>query len=264
MGRLGECTWEQTYTGSCAVGESSLVNEVEFVVRDLFASPFVSVRDICAVHVFAVDVFDGEASEKYFVHVVVRGTPKRSSRLEEALDVSSSLHVRSYSHVYLNGVDGAVRQAVVRLGRLFSSPVEGTGVSQVYFTRVESDEVKRHVQRCLPMVSGFRAGSYVCSGRVSVSRSPVSQRRLRDCRRRRGSVFDEEEDSIGFSNDGGYFELPMDGLIGGEWMGSQRRRVSSFAQGLKKYGYRECGKLYLLVLIVVMIFGLNIYCRARK
>lgn len=70
-----ECSWEQTYTGTCSVGSTRRVNEVEFIVRDLFTCPSVRVRDVRAAVVFAIDIEDEIESEKYYLHLVVRGLP---------------------------------------------------------------------------------------------------------------------------------------------------------------------------------------------
>lgn len=243
MGGDGECTWEQTYTGSCPVGDSSLVNEVEFVIRDLFASRQVSVRDVCAVLVFAIDVFDGEALEKYFVHVVARGCPVRKLLCEEALDASSSLHMRSYSQMYESGVDGAVREAMARLGRLFSSPVEGTGVSQVYFSRGDEGEVKRRVQRSVQGVAGCRPSSYTCLGKVSISREVDFSRR---CKRSVGCaerVFGAEEGVVRVSKSRGCFDSSLEDWEEGRLKRRRRSPVSRFAEGLRKYRHGQDGEL---------------------
>lgn len=158
-----ECLWEQTYTGSRPVGGSRAVHEVEYVVRDLFSSHGVKVRDIRAALVYAIDVFDGEEVEKYYLHVVVRGVPW-VRHMEDILDGSSADHVLTFSSLQENAVGESLRFAYARLHTLYNSPMEGSGVRLVLYTRVSEDTVERKVLRSRDDVLGYCAGNYVCEG----------------------------------------------------------------------------------------------------
>lgn len=164
MSVISECSWEQTYTGTCAVGSASPVNEVEYVLRDLFTSSRVKVRDVRAAVVFAIDVFDGVEHEKYYLHVVARGVPW-GARSEQALDGSSHLHEKTFSTFFESGFDGGVRSAYARLQLLYSQPPEGVGVRLMLLQRQVDDYVNRKIVRSVGEgVGGYREGQYTCTG----------------------------------------------------------------------------------------------------
>ncbi|KAK6810606.1 hypothetical protein RU639_013551 [Aspergillus parasiticus] len=86
MGTNGEYSWEQTYTGRCSIGSTRPVHEVEYVLRDMFTSTAVRVRDVRATLVFSIEVSDDVAHEVYYLHLVARGVP-HGRAIEDTLDV---------------------------------------------------------------------------------------------------------------------------------------------------------------------------------
>jgi hypothetical protein len=184
-----ECSWEQTYTGSCPVDLPRAVHEVEYVFRDLFTSHGVKVRDVRAALVFAIEVLDGVEMEKYYLHVVVRGVPWiRHS--EDIFNVSSSLHVQTFSAFSESALGESVRCGYTRLHTLYSTPMEGTGVWLVLLTRVSEDTVERKVLQCRDDVAGYRRGEYQCEGLVQrvVGKSRVRQKSGSKFHRRSATV----------------------------------------------------------------------------
>lgn len=164
----GDCSWEQTYTGSCSVGSERRVNEVELVVRDLFTTPSVRVRDVRAVLVFSIEIDDGVEYEKYYLHVVVRGLPW-GGRNEDALDASSVLHPRTFSDFFVSAYGAPLRSAYLRLHSFYHKPIEGTGVFVVLFTRDKDGTVSRQVVQSGGHVPGFRQAEYLCQGSMPLS-----------------------------------------------------------------------------------------------
>lgn len=166
----GECLLEQTYTGSCGVGEQSRCNEVEFVLRDIFRNRWISVRDVRCSVCFEIDVLDGLPKERYYVHVVVRCSPY-GVVCDELLDVSSRFHVRTFSGWcghgdYCGGYGHCVDDAYVKLMSLYTTPVSGVGVWSGILREVGGGMVDRRVVRESGIVSGMRGYSYECSGLV--------------------------------------------------------------------------------------------------
>lgn len=181
-----ECSWEQTYTGTCSVGSTRRVNEVEFIVRDLFTCPSVRVRDVRAAVVFAIDIEDEIESEKYYLHLVVRGLPW-GGRNDDALDVSSDRHQRTFSNFYLSAFGAPLRSAYMRLQSLYASPVVGSGVSLLLFTRDKGGTVIRQVVQSAGDVAGYRPGQYICQGVMGASLRQSSSM---------PAVFDVDEDDV--------------------------------------------------------------------
>lgn len=227
-----ECSWVQTYTGSCSVGSNSRVNEVEFVVRDIFTNESVEVRDVRAVVQFSIDVFDGSVREKYYFHVVVRGVPY-GPRMEDALDVTSFLHKKTYSDFIESGYNEGVRCAYKELHDLYAKPLEGSGVREVFFRRTSNGTVERKVVGAAGSPAGYREGKYVCEGVLRGGRG-------REVKERRGTKRKAWSSPSG-RNELGELSLCSDDedvvFVG-------RRRCKSFSESLSRYRYGEDGEFY--------------------
>ncbi|KAE8363247.1 hypothetical protein BDV27DRAFT_130228 [Aspergillus caelatus] len=161
----GEYTWEQTYTGRCSIGSTRAVNEVEYVLRDIFTRTAVRVRDVRAALVFAIEVFEDVAQEVYHLHLVARGVPHGRGIEdvldgERRLDVSSPLHKRTFSNFFRSAFGEAVRMAYARLELMYSQPMEGSGVCMLLFQRGADDYVRRRVMKDAAPPGGYREGRY--------------------------------------------------------------------------------------------------------
>ncbi|KAB8205696.1 hypothetical protein BDV34DRAFT_195059 [Aspergillus parasiticus] len=187
MGTNGEYSWEQTYTGRCSIGSTRPVHEVEYVLRDMFTSTAVRVRDVRATLVFSIEVFDDVAHEVYYLHLVARGVPhgraiEDTLDGEQRLDVSSPLHKRTFSNFFGSAFGEGVRLAYGRLESMYSQPMEGSGVCMLLFQRGADDCVRRIVMKdgCPP--GGYREGRYrylgVQHGTRQVDLADILQRSL--------------------------------------------------------------------------------------
>jgi hypothetical protein len=223
-----ECLWDQTYTGTCGGGIGRPAHEVEYVVRDLFASPLVRIRDVRMVVVFALDVFEGFEQAKYYVHVVVRGRPwvRRSQSL---LQHTSRYHELTFSEFYGDASAEQARDLYAQLRRYYDRPMEGTGVRYAMFTSKPDCTVGRVVLESRDGVAGFKAPQYVCSGNV---RDEVGLGELAGRRKRRYTadealfVSNSDDDEIIFSHGDEDYEGD-DVMI----VGSRRRKATRVSFG---------------------------------
>lgn len=173
--------WEQTYTGCCPVGSNHSVNEVEYVIRDIFCASDALIRGIHACVHHSLEVHESCMYEKYFIHVVVRGNG--SSLSENSVNVSNSLHERTYSDFVEKPFPDYVRNVYGKLRDLFLKAMEGTAVVSILFQRNVENFVQRTILARSNDVSGCRLPTYVCEGYMrphAFAMNRQSRRRKRD------------------------------------------------------------------------------------
>lgn len=169
-----EYVWDQTYTIVQAVGYGGGRVQVEHIIRDLFRSVAVNVRDIRMAVVFIAD-----ASEQVFryvlhVHVVVRGTPVIGD-IGEDFSIERRGIEQTHSRCWIS-LQADIREQYRRVFLLYQKPPEGIGVKYIYFRRDGDEVVHRTVISSTDGIEGYDHGEYVCEGEI---KRPSKKRRGR-------------------------------------------------------------------------------------